>query len=128
MTMLAAAGEPVTMSGRRVISPDALSRRDSDFGSVAVVHAGPDLEAWCIWKDAEEVEPTLSVMDRDDLLHVVRGSLRLELEGHDPFVLGAGEVFVIPAGTPFRGYRWPRDGEPCQFLAVAPAGATFTRL
>jgi hypothetical protein len=27
-----------------------------------------------------------------------------------------------------RAYRWPRDGEPCLFLAVASAGATFTRL
>lgn len=74
------------------------------------------------------MEPTLSVMDRDDLLYVVRGSLRLELEGRDPLVLAAGDLFVIPAGTQFRGYRWPRDGEPCLFLAVAPAGATFTRL
>ena len=44
-------------------------------------------------------------------------------------MLHAGEVFVIPAGTPFRGYRWPREGdERCRFLAVAPAGASFTRL
>ena len=111
-----------------MIAPDALSRRDSAYGSVGVVHAGTDLEAWWIWKDAEDVEPTRSVLDREDLLHVVRGSLRLELEGQEPVVLRAGEVFVIPAGTPFRGYRWPRDGEPCEFLAVAPTGATFTRL
>ena len=38
------------------------------------------------------------------------------------------QLFVIPAGTPFRGFRWPREGEPCLFLAIAPAGATFTRL
>ena len=66
-------------------------------------------------------------MDREDLLYVVRGSLRLELEARDPIVLHAGDVFVIPAGTAFRGYRWPRNGEPCQFIAVAPAGATFSR-
>ncbi|HSC49795.1 MAG TPA: hypothetical protein VLD16_05970 [Gaiellaceae bacterium] len=40
----------------------------------------------------------------------------------------AGDAFVIPAAKPCRGYRWPRDGEPCLFLAVAPAGAGFTRL
>ena len=67
-------------------------------------------------------------MDRDDLLYIVSGSLRLELQGRDPLVLAAGEMFVIPAGTRFRGYRWPRDGEPCLYLAVEPAGATFTRL
>lgn len=116
------------MSPLDVIARQAQSQEDSPFGAVGVVHAGPDLEAWWIWKDQEEVEPTLSVMDRDDLLYVIRGSLRLELEGRDPLVIGPGELFVIPAGVPFRGYRWPRDGEPCQFLAVAPAGATFTRL
>jgi hypothetical protein len=66
-------------------------------------------------------------MDRDDVLYV-RGSLRLELEGREPAVLLAGELFVIPARTPFHAYRWPRDGEPCLFLAVASAGGTFTRL
>jgi mannose-6-phosphate isomerase-like protein (cupin superfamily) len=116
------------MSPLDVIARQALSQEDSPYGSVGVLHAGSDLEAWWIWKDGEEVEPTFSVMDRDDLLYVVRGSLRLELGGCEPVVLRAGGLFVIPAGTPFRGYRWPRDGEPCLFLAVAPAGATFTRL
>jgi mannose-6-phosphate isomerase-like protein (cupin superfamily) len=116
------------MSALDVIARQALSQKDSPYGAVGVLHSGSDLEAWWIWKDGEEVEPTLSVMDRDDLLYVVRGSLRLELEGREPAVLRAGELFVIPARTPFRGYRWPRDGEPCLFLAVAPADATFTRL
>jgi mannose-6-phosphate isomerase-like protein (cupin superfamily) len=111
-----------------VIARQALSQENSPFGAVGVLHSGSDLEAWWIWKEDEQVQPTLSVMDRDDLLYVVSGSLRLELEGHEPAILRAGELFVIPAGTPFRGYGWPRDGEPCLFLAVAPAGATFTRL
>ncbi len=103
--------------------------RQTPYGSVEEVHAGQDLEAWWIFKDGEEVEPGCSVMDHDDLLYVAEGSLRLELEGREPFVLHQGEVFVIPARTPFRGYRWPRErGETCRFLAVAPAGATFTRL
>ena len=116
------------MGALDVIARKALSQEESPYGAVGVLHSGPDLEAWWIWKDGDEVEPTLSVMDRDDLLYIVRGSLRLELEGRQPTFLRAGELFVIPAGTPFRGCRWPRDGEPCLFLAVAPAGATFTRL
>ena len=116
------------MSPLDVLALDALSQEDSPYGAVGVLHAGPDLEAWWIWKDAEDVERALSVLDRDDLLYVVRGSLRLELEGSEPVVLRAGELHVIPAGTPFRGCRWPRDGEACLFLAVVPAGATFTRL
>lgn len=111
-----------------VIARQALSLKDSPYGLVGVLHTSSDLEAWWIWKDREEVEPTLSITDRDDLLYIVRGSLRLELEGREPTVLRAGELCVIPARTRFRGYRSPRHGEPCLFLAVAPAGATFTRL
>jgi len=95
---------------------------------VGVVHAGADLDAWWIWKDDEDLEPTRAVMDREDLLYIIKGSLKLELDGQESRIIDPGELFVIPAGTPFRGYRWPRDGEPCLFLAIAPAGATFTRL
>jgi mannose-6-phosphate isomerase-like protein (cupin superfamily) len=103
--------------------------RLTPYGSVEDVHAGADLEAWWIVKEDEKIEPGLAVMDSDDLLYVAEGSLRLELEGREPLVLHVGELFVIPAGTPFRGFRWPRDGdERCRFLAVARAGATFTRL
>lgn len=103
--------------------------QETPYGSVENLHAGADLEAWWVLKEGEEIEPSSAVMDRDDLLYVAEGSLRLELEGREPFVLHAGELFVIPAGTPFRGYRWPREGgERCRFLAVAPAGTSFTRL
>ena len=111
-----------------VTARQALSKEESPYGTVGVVHSGADLEAWWIWKDDEDVEPTLAVIDREDLLYVIRGCLRLELEGGESHVIGPGEAYVIPAGTPFRGCRWPRDGEPCLFLAVAPAGASFSRL
>jgi hypothetical protein len=54
------------------------------------------------------------------------GRSRLIRLGREPLVLEAGETFVIPPHVPFRGYRWPRDGDPCLFLAVAPADATFS--
>jgi mannose-6-phosphate isomerase-like protein (cupin superfamily) len=115
--------EVVDVAGR-----EASSVEESAYGSVGVVHSGDDLDVWWIWKDGEDVEPAPAVLDREDLLFVISGSLRLELEGHETRVVGPGQAVVIPAGTPFRGYRWPRDGEPCLFLAVAPAGSTFTRL
>ena len=105
-----------------------MAATQTPYGSVEKVHAGADLEAWWILKDGEEIEPGPAVMDRDDLIYVAEGALQLELEGREPLVLQAGELFVIPAGTRFRGYRWPRDGGPCRFLAVAPIGAGFTRL
>jgi len=100
--------------------------RETPYGTVEVLHEGPDVTVWRIRKDGEEVDPALSRADRDDVLVVVEGALRLEPEGREPRVLRAGEVFVIPAGTPFRGYRWPRDGGPCEFVAVAPSGTTFS--
>lgn len=112
---------------RNVFSRDAESVQATPYGEVGVLYEGTDLAAWWIWKDDEEVEPAPSVVDAEDLLVVVRGSLRLELAGHEPIVLAAGDCFVIPPNTPFRGYRWPRDGDPCLFVAVSPRSATFTR-
>ena len=70
------------------------------------------------------------MLDRDDLLYVIRGSLRLELEGREPVVLEeTGAFSVIPAGTPFAATAGPaHDSAPCLFLAITPVSATFTRL
>lgn len=97
----------------------ALATRETPYGSVGVVHDGPELQAWWIAKDDEAIDPRWSAMPRDDLIYVIEGTLRLELEGEDPRDLAAGDCVVIPAGRRFRGYRWPRDGEPCLFLAVS---------
>jgi len=98
--------------------------RQTPYGTVEDLYCGPELRAWRIHKDAEELEPTTQVCSRDDLLYVVEGTLRLELD--DEIVdVGPGGHFVIPAGTRYRGYRWPRDGGPCTFLAVAASDADF---
>jgi mannose-6-phosphate isomerase-like protein (cupin superfamily) len=114
------------MSTLDVIARQATALRETPYGSVGVVHEGRDLRAWWIWKDGEDVDPAFSVCDREDFLYVVRGSLRLELDGREPLVLDAGDAFVIPPDTPYRGYRWPRDGDPCLFLAVSAADAAFS--
>ena len=49
-------------------------------GAVGVVHSGADLGVWWVWKDEEDVEPTFALMDRGDLLYMIRGSLLLEHE------------------------------------------------
>lgn len=107
---------------------EAVTTHDTPYGSVGVLHAGEELHAWWIWKDGEEVDPMLTTCTREDLLYVVRGTLRVELPNAVHHDLGAGDLFVIPPNTPFRGYRWPRDSaEPCLFLAVTPADAELTR-
>jgi len=105
---------------------ELLSQRETPYGSVGVLHAGADLNAWWIWKDREDVDPAQSICDREDLIYVASGALRLELQGRESVLAETGQTFVIPADTPFRGYRWPRDGAACLFLAVAPADATFS--
>ncbi len=101
--------------------------RETRFGTVEVLHDGGDVTVWRITKDGEEVDPELDACDRDDALVVVEGTLKLDLESRESVVVETGEVFVIPAGVPFRGYRWPRDGGRCVFVAVAPAAARFAR-
>ena len=74
-----------------VQAQEASSVEISPYGSVGVVHSGPDLEAWWVWKDDEDVEPVQAVVDREDLLYVIRGSLRLELDGGGSRVLRSGK-------------------------------------
>ena len=113
-----------------VIAREAAEVHESPYGSVGVLHEGPDLNAWWIWKDREEIEPDWSTLTREDFLYVVQGSLRLEFRD-DPggtLTIEAGESFVIPAGLAFRGYRWPRDSDdPCLFVAVSPADAVMAK-
>lgn len=108
-----------------VASLEAHAITETPYGSVGVLHASRDLKAWWIWKEDDEIDPEWKVNSRDDLLYVLRGALKLELGDADELVLEAGTCFVIPAGTAFRGYRWPRDAsEPCLFLAVSPGDVT----
>ena len=102
---------------------------ETPFGSVGALHTGQNLHAWWILKDGEEVDPDWTVFSREDFLYVVQGTLELELADGPTMRLEAGQCFVIPAGQPFRGYRWPRDGEePCMFLAVASADVETSKI
>ena len=119
---------------RAVDPPFSVLRREADevvespYGSVGVLHRGSELNAWWIWKDRESLDPEWTVFSRDDFLHVVQGRLKLELRDAPDVLLEAGDVVVIPAGTAFRGYRWPRDSdEPCLFLAVSAADVETTK-
>ena len=113
---------------RSVRRGDALDVTGSPYGAVGLVHSGRELNVWWIRKEREEIDPAWTIFTRDDVLYVVEGSLKLELRGQPSHVLEAGDVFVIEAGTAFRGYRWPRDSdEPCIFLAVSRADVETSR-
>ena len=80
---------------RRMRPLDVMARQALSQGRFAVRRRGrPPFrlgrEAWWISKDGEEVEPTLSVMDRDDLLYVIRGSFASSSRD-EPAVLRAGD-------------------------------------
>lgn len=81
---------------------DALASRETPYGSVGIVHEGRDLRAWWIYKDDEQVDPEWSVMPEEDLLYVIEGTLRLELEHEEAVELRAGQCFVIAAGCRFQ--------------------------
>jgi len=111
-----------------VLELEAREVHESPFGSVGVLHAGSELNGWWIWKEREEIDPEWTIFSCDDFLYIVRGALKLELRDAPDVVLEAGDAFVIPAGTAFRGYRWPRNSdEPCLFVAVSAAERETTK-
>jgi quercetin dioxygenase-like cupin family protein len=60
--------------------------------------------------------------DADELFLVLRGSMRMELRGRAPIVLGEGEMFVVPRGVEHR----PVADEEAHVLLFEPAGTVNT--
>ncbi len=69
------------------------------YGTVEVIETSADLTVWRIQKDDDEVEPYWLRGTRDDLLIVLEGMLCVELRDGEPVVVGAGETYVVPAGS-----------------------------
>jgi mannose-6-phosphate isomerase-like protein (cupin superfamily) len=106
-----------------LLSGEGLTYDETPYGRVAVVASLPGFRVAWIYKDQEPIDPSLDVKDVDDLIVMLQGGLKLELRGDDTqdIVLGPGDAFVIPAGVPFRGYRYPREqAEPTIFLGIYP--------
>ncbi len=106
-----------------LLSGEGLTYSETPYGRVATVASLPGLRAAWIYKDQEQIDPSLDRKDVDDVIVVLQGGLKLELRGDQPqdIVLGPGDAFVIPAGVPFRGYRHPRGQvQPTIFLGIYP--------
>ena len=104
-----------------LLSGEGITHHETPYGRVAVVASQPEFEVAWIYKEDEPVDPSLSTMEVDDVIVVLQGGLKLELRGEEPhdIVLGPGDVFTIPAGVPFRGYRYPREQtQPTIFLGI----------
>jgi mannose-6-phosphate isomerase-like protein (cupin superfamily) len=111
----------MTASSVNLLSGEGLAWRETPYGRGAMVASQPGFEIVWIYKDQEPVDPSLITMEVDDVIVILQGGLKLELRAEDPqdVILGPGDAFTIPAGIPFRGYRYPRDQiEPTVFIAV----------
>ena len=56
--------------------------------------------------------------DTDDFFLVLKGRIRIDLEGEEPVELGEGELFVVPKGVSHR----PVADEEAHILLIEPAG------
>lgn len=60
--------------------------------------------------------------DTDDFFLVLKGRIRIDLEGAEPVELSAGEMFVVPKGVTHR----PVAEEEAHVLLIEPAGEPNT--
>lgn len=60
--------------------------------------------------------------NQDELFLVLKGSLRIEIEGREDVVLGEGDTFVVPAGTRHN----PVADEECWLALVEPVDTDHT--
>lgn len=60
--------------------------------------------------------------DEDELFWVVRGNLKIELEGQDSVRLAAGEFFVVPKGV----LHNPVADEECWIVLIEPKSTRHT--
>ncbi|AZV76453.1 cupin domain-containing protein [Parasedimentitalea marina] len=57
-------------------------------------------------------------MDTDDFFLVLEGEMVMDIEGQDPEVVRAGEIYIVPKGVTHR----PRAQNECKVLLIEPKG------
>lgn len=99
--------------------------RATPYGSVWEVVSAGGLEAALVVKQGEQIDPGWFSPDAIDLIVLLRGRLRVELDrGGRPLDLRPGDLLVIEPGMRCRAYRWPRSSpRAAVFLAVYPRTA-----
>ncbi len=107
-----------------VFRREAQLTREVPFGQVGEVFSGEGLEVCWVAKQAEEIDPDWFVQKTVDVIVVLQGHLKVEFDYPTAAerVLDPGDVFVLPAETRCRAYRWPREApDATLFLAVYPS-------
>lgn len=109
-----------------LLQGDALAVRPTPTGTVGTVFSGARIEMVWVAKQGEMIDPSWFAQRTVDLLLVLQGQLRVELEQPElePLDLQPGDLFVLPANTRCRAYRWPRESQEATiFVAVYPTDA-----
>ena len=54
----------------------------------------------------------------DDFFLVLEGEMQMDIEGEEPRIVSAGEMFIVPQGVVHR----PRADQECKVLLIEPKG------
>ena len=60
--------------------------------------------------------------EEDELFYVAEGSLLFEIEGQESFTMNAGDLFIVPMGTPHR----VSSDEECRIMLVEKKSTAHT--
>ena len=66
--------------------------------------------------------PFHSHPDTDDFFLVLKGEMVMDIEGQEPVIVKAGEVYIVPTGVVHR----PRAEEECHVMLIEPRGVLNT--
>lgn len=115
--------EPQTPRVFHVLGGDAVAVRPSSTGTVGTVFSGCGIELVWVAKQDEAIDREWFTQGTVDLLVILQGQLRVELEQQEigPLELNPGDLLLLPPNVRCRAYRWPRDRQEATiFLAVYP--------
>ncbi|HTX84744.1 MAG TPA: pyridoxamine 5'-phosphate oxidase family protein [Streptosporangiaceae bacterium] len=104
-----------------VLAGEAHHVRPTPFGNVGTVLSGRRMEFVWVSKPAEPADDSWFSMKEVDLIMVIQGQLKLEIDapGQRDRVLSVGEVLVLPADARCRVSKWPRESDQATIFVAA---------
>lgn len=118
-----APGEPDNATPQifNVLTGEATHVRTTPFGEVGTVLSGKRMEFVWVSKHGEPVDDSWFSMKEVDLIMVIQGQLKLEVDapGQRDRVISVGEVLVLPADARCRVSKWPRESDQATIFVAA---------